>query len=526
MNFNETVEQMKGMPLPYLQQAMQDKQNPKAMAAMIALDYQKRIREGMPGAQPQGQPSPIKDQLMEKINGLTRSGQQAQAAMQQMQQGAMRRPGPSTEQTPQAMAQDRDQMGIGALQGPPQAFRHGGIVAFAGGGDVSEEDVRAAYDEWMRVKPSWYQQDTPMSSARTKAAEAEYDRLRQALLERKSSIPPPPRSFSSADMTRNMGKHQGIGPDSAGLASLMPQPAAAQPRPAGMSARVGSSTMSRGADPQQSAEQYQVPMGPSVPSVPAPNSMSLPELYAQQRALSQQALGDNPNQGIRDIYSRDAEAAKKDLERQRGESALAGIMAGRSGRPGDMAAGFFSHRSKVGAAERAQQIAERDIAIAMEKADQALKTGDIETANKFFMAAEKSRSDLYGSLESTRAGVGSRDADRKQTSFDNAAQRDVELQKARMMRDAQMAVASMRGESSGNAEKNQLNELKAFVANIDKALEANAKMLVELPQAQVQKMIMDRERAQEAIARLSGLGGLSGQPGLDLSKWGQPQAQK
>lgn len=127
----------------------------------------------------------------------------------------------------------------------PVGMAGGGMVAFAGGGDVpryydgaliKQSDVQAAYDEWMKAKsgvsaaePSWFQQTTPTTgpniqaaNAAAQAAETRYSQLLQQYQTQKDvsqpgSVPAAPTGFEArtakqiADLEQKTGRTLGEG---------------------------------------------------------------------------------------------------------------------------------------------------------------------------------------------------------------------------------------------------------------------------------------------------------------------------
>jgi len=150
LNVNQITSQLAKMPDNALQQyATMHKSDPYMLALTIAeSNRRKEMRSAAQGAQGAIPQPKVADQA---IAGM------------------------SPQQLP-------ENVGIGAL--PADNIKNmatGGIVAFDEGGRVGQQDVQAAYDEWMASQPSWYQQTTPTTAQRVDAAKSRYEQLLQKM---------------------------------------------------------------------------------------------------------------------------------------------------------------------------------------------------------------------------------------------------------------------------------------------------------------------------------------------------------
>ena len=114
---------------------------------------------------------------------------------------------------------------------PVMRMAEGGVARYAPGG-VTREMVDAAYQNWMAAKPSWFQQNTPMTDRRVAELEAEYNRLLSAYQSQPSAVQPgstatAPAPYGNEGQRTTMA---GVTPAPAGtgkggLGDLVPPPA-------------------------------------------------------------------------------------------------------------------------------------------------------------------------------------------------------------------------------------------------------------------------------------------------------------
>lgn len=131
----QNFDMIKGLSSDILQRMAQTKDPMLAPQALAALSWQNKIKQGQPQPQPSQQPTPVRDQVLNQSKTLQNMQQRGAQGIQQLQQGAAQQPMAAGPMTPQPSSQaDPYAQGLGAT---PMQFARGGIVAFAGGEDVS-----------------------------------------------------------------------------------------------------------------------------------------------------------------------------------------------------------------------------------------------------------------------------------------------------------------------------------------------------------------------------------------------------
>lgn len=534
MNLEKLYQDMQGMPTEYLQRVAQDKQNPAALPATMAMAWQMDMRKGAEGQRMPQNTTPIRDQLIAQANGLQRAQQQGQQGLQQLQQGMARQAMPTSQQTPQAVGQRREEMGLGALatRRPPKGFANGGIVAFAGGGTVTEEDIRQAQREWQRTNDP--------------AAKAGLDQVLQAYWEQKGlgMYPRQPTQAAAPDIQtarrandapgildaikRFWSETQPAGPQAAlddlpspppsrgrvpqGIASL---PAAPQEDAyGGAYGRRGSSSMSRGMGMSPPAPAAVAPQGPEVPATPPLPILTQEQWLAQQQKLRRLAMGDDPLSEQRRISDQEQAANRAYIEKQRpdGLTILQGIMAG-NGRLGSGGMAFLNREKQVERMQYEQQRNELAAQKLFAAADVAAKAGDMERANKLFADAQTLQNAAYTNYVSNKTASGTANADRTARAQEGALDRASREKTAQMDRNAQLEMAGLRVGAGGTG-KQEKDRLEAIIKSADAALKAHGEFTTELTPQEVANYKMQREMATRRMMELSGLGGLSVMPGV------------
>jgi len=199
MNLVQINERLKDLPMQVLQQYANG-MNPEVPPYLALGELQRRemTQKQMATAQgAQGPQSSVKEQVEQKAGLMALQQMQQQQAMQQMQQP--RGPMPAPAGVPQPEAQPEAMMARGGLASVPVRrdmfeYAGGGIIAFAGGGDVAEKYERET-SEMGEGKRMQFSPDVQAYAKRLRASanaeqESFAERERQRMLAQSREIAP------------------------------------------------------------------------------------------------------------------------------------------------------------------------------------------------------------------------------------------------------------------------------------------------------------------------------------------------
>ena len=400
---------------------------------------------------------------------------------------------------------------------PAMRMAGGGAVQhFAAGGRPSQAEVQAAYDEWQAAQPSWYQQSTPMSGERMRAAEAKYNQLLGQYQTTQGTQGVQPGAAEPAPVTYDK--------------TAAPRPAKAEPTPDQTKAGKKSTTGDGSKKPAASVVQPETAAAPAAPAYAAPTSKELiDQAISGSKAMNEEsATAYKPWQ---EKLDKENEAIAGNKDKNRGYALLAaglGMMGGTSqyagvniGKGGLEGLHVYQEAEKADAA--AQKANEHSQMLLMQ-AERAERSGNMKVAGDMQARAEQAQQ--FGITSAQHA---------EQLKDTKEYQQGSLLNQNLAARASMVAAQRPLGGGYGmNESKFQLTALTKERDDIAKQLSSKDNPMINMKSNAAEKAQLSARRDQlnAAIAQLSGIATIDqGSPtgsgsGVDISQWGKPQVIK